>query len=288
MPCSAPPLIPASTEAADTVGRELRRLLIAPGRLPARGRSLELLPGELHYLVRVLRLRPGDRFALSDGAGRLWTACLAAGRAELEQPRDTPRQRQDPPAPRLALAVALPRRDGEVLARMVCELGIDALIPLQAEWAAAGERLKPPRLATILREAAEQCERLWLPELLPPQAARALFEPASADLALLASTREAQLPLLDEALARAQPPAGERGWLAPGASVTLAIGPEGGWSEVEHAAALAAGWIPVSLGPTILRVSTAAVVGTAALVRWRLGLTGPPGSPCPPGPWPSP
>ena len=260
------------------MARELRRLLIEPGRLPVQGRQLELELAERHYLGRVLRLRSGDRFAVVDGAGRLWTAVLAEAAAELEQAVDQPLEQQPMPQPRLTLAVAMPRRDGEVMARMACELGIDALLPLQAERSSTGERLRPERLGAILREAAEQCERLWLPELLPLQSAAALLGAEPAGVGLLATTRAEGLPLLDQALAAAATE-------APGRcqqGLTLAIGPEGGWSPQEEALAMAAGWRPVSLGPAILRVSTAAVAGTTALVRWRLGLT------CPSCSWPSP
>lgn len=265
------------------MGRELRRLLIAPERLGAAGapQALALEPAEQHYLRRVLRLRPGDRFALTDGAGHLWSARLveggAAAAAELEQPLAQPLETESPPAPPLTLAVALPKRDGEVLARMAAELGIDGLQPVLAERSGGGERLRSERLEAILREAAEQCERLWLPALLPPLPATVLFR-APAGAGLLATTRAAGLPLLDGALAGLEREPDQR-WRQ---GITLAIGPEGGWSPAEEAQALAAGWRPVSLGATILRVSTAAVAGTAALVRWRLGLT------CPSCSWPSP
>lgn len=260
------------------MARELRRLLIAPERLGGHGFAVVLAADERHYLRRVLRLRPGDRFAITDGAGRLWSARLTEAGAELEQPSTAPLACQPMPQPALTLAVAMPKRDGEVLARMAAELGIDAVLPLQAARSSGGERYRPERLAAILREAAEQCERLWLPELLPPQAATALLGAEPAGLGLLATTRAEGLPLLDQVLAAAATE-------APGRcqqGITLAIGPEGGWSPEEEALATAAGWQPVSLVPSILRVSTAAVAGTAALVRWRLGLT------CPSCSWPSP
>jgi 16S rRNA (uracil1498-N3)-methyltransferase len=260
------------------MARELRRLLISPERLPPERlgagdspQALELEPAERHYLSRVLRLRPGDRFAVTDGAGHLWSARLAEAGAALEQPVSQPLETQSPPSPPLTLAVTMPKRDGEVMARMACELGIDALLPVLAERSSAGERLRSDRLEAILREAAEQCERLWLPALLPLQPAQALLTAAPAGVGLMATTRAEGLPLLDGALTQLEHEADQP--LRQG--VTLAIGPEGGWSQTEEALALAAGWKLVSLGPTILRVSTAAVAGTAALVRWRLGLTCP-------------
>jgi len=245
------------------VVRELRRLLIPPERLAASGGALPLERQEAHYLGRVLRLRPGDRFAVVDGAGHLWSAVLRqADRAELEQPLAAPLEQAAAPAPHLELAVALPRRDADVLLRMVVELGIDRFTPLHAERSVGPEPLKPERGATILREALEQCERLWQPQLAAAQPALALLgatPPQGLGRGLLATTRRSDTPLLLEALAQAADPAG----------VTVAIGPEGGWSPAEEAQALEHGWQPVSLGTAILRCSTAAVTAAGLLSHWR-------------------
>ena len=114
------------------MARELRRLLIEPARL--RGAAVTLSRDESHYLGRVLRLRTGERFAVVDGCGRLWSASLSGtDRAVLEQPLEHPLERQDPPSPRLVLAVAMPRRDGDVVLRMATELGVDGFRLLRAE-----------------------------------------------------------------------------------------------------------------------------------------------------------
>ena len=282
------------------MGRELRRLLIDPQRLELAEGELRLEAAELHYLLRVLRLRPGDRFALVDGVGRLWTAGLALaeqlaeplverrGRApaeqplvaRLEQPLARPLQWQQQPQPSLALAVAMPRRDADVLLRMACELGIDSFLPLVAARSVAGEGLARERAAAILREACEQSERLWQPLLELPQQACQLLATPPAGIGLLATTRQADLPSLDQALnhwqaansgdsARSSGPFRSADSLSSGGSVLLAIGPEGGWTSEEEKLALAAGWQAVSLGASILRVSTAAVAAAALLSRWR-------------------
>ncbi|EAQ75055.1 hypothetical protein WH5701_08234 [Synechococcus sp. WH 5701] len=245
--------------------RELRRLLIAPERLAA-GTTLALAPEESRYLSRVLRYGPGERFAVVDGWGQLWSAVLLDGpQARLEQPLGQPLQRQAAASPWLELAVAIPRLDFDVVVRMACELGVDRLQPLVAEHGARRGSWKASRWQAILREACEQCERLWLPQLLEPLEAITYLGETRAALALLASTREAELPLLGTALAQA--PADPLAGAMDG--VALAIGAEGGWSPAEGAAAQAAGWQAVSLGPHILRTSTAAVAGLASLVQWR-------------------
>ena len=250
--------------------RELRRLLISPQRLVGAELELPLESEELHYLRRVLRLREGDRFAIGDGAGHLWTAALAGGTgAVLEQPVDAPLQAEARPVLPLALAVALPKRDGELVLRMACELGFDRLTPLKAERSVPGA-FNSERCSLILREAAEQCERLWSPELGALQPAEACLGQPPLGLGLLATTRREVLPLLEAVLEQTSLsalvyPNSDKG-------VVMAIGPEGGWSPAEEELAISKGWIPVSLGPTILRSSTAAVAAAALLSHWRAGL----------------
>lgn len=245
--------------------RELRRLLIAPERL-ATGTTLALTTEESRYLSRVLRYGPGQRFAVADGQGQLWSAELLDGaQARLEQPLDRPLQRQAAASPWLELAVAVPRLDFDVVVRMACELGVDRLQPLAAEHAALRGSWKAARWQAILREACEQCERLWLPQLLEPLEAITYLARSRQGLQLLACTREGELPLLSAVLPR--PCSGPSAEPPPG--VVLAIGAEGGWSPAEARAAQEAGWRRVSLGPHILRTSTAAVAGLASLAQWR-------------------
>jgi 16S rRNA (uracil1498-N3)-methyltransferase len=247
------------------VARELRRLLLSPERLAAAAGTgaVVLEQAEQHYLSRVLRLRQGDRFAVVDGAGHLWQASLAGDQAQLLQPLDGPWLHEAAPRICLNLAVAMPRRDADVLLRMATELGIDGLQPLQAERSVA-ERWNRARALAIVREALEQCERLWLPALQDPCSSAALFG-AATGLRLFATTREVQPQALTALLPST---------LSTGAdAVTLAVGPEGGWSPSEEAVAIEQGWQPVSLGPTILRTSTAAVAAAALLASWRAGLS---------------
>ncbi|NBU27171.1 MAG: DNA repair protein RadC [Caulobacteraceae bacterium] len=98
------------------------------------------------------------------------------------------------------------------------------------------------RWRTIVREATEQCERLWMPHLADPVEAREWFRTPAAGPSLLATTRQeglASLPDLLPNLLRGLPQdrSGERGDARPG-ELRLAIGPEGGWCAEEEAAAL--------------------------------------------------
>jgi 16S rRNA (uracil1498-N3)-methyltransferase len=268
------------------MARELRRILVPPERLerlrrdPAAALPLEPLPlepHEVHYLARVLRLRPGDRVGVVDGAGRPWSAALLVDDTlRLEQPLDSPLERHPLPGVRLALAVAVPKRDADLIWRMATEVGADRLQPLVAERGTVRERLPLERWSAIVREATEQCERLWLPELEEPAIALEWFGRPLSGPGLLATTRHGELPLLGRVLQDLTSAAP-----APTPSVNLAIGPEGGWSAAEEEKALRAGWQAVSLGDTILRTSTAALVALAQLSCWRALSCASFPSPCP-------
>ncbi len=245
--------------------RELRRLLIDPARLAERGAHQGRVPlgrEEEHYLSRVLRLRPGDAVTVIDGCGGQWRAQRGEGGwLEALQSEGEP---QMPPRPRLCLALALPRQDVELVWRMATELGIDRLQPLLADRCqGSGRRPARERWSAVVREATEQCERLWLPQLESPRTAEECFTASRAGLKLLATTRREQLPALEALLAQAGQPGNDL------EEITLAVGPEGGWSPQEERLAEAAGWWAVGLGETILRTSTAAVAGASRLVAWR-------------------
>jgi 16S rRNA (uracil1498-N3)-methyltransferase len=275
------------------MGRELRRLLIVPERIAALavqvsgGARLPLEPQECHYLERVLRYRPGDRLAVVDGCGGLWSAVLEADRRlRLEQEPAAPLIRQEPLSPTLELAMAVPKREADLVWRMATELGADVLQPLIAIRSAPGERCPLERWEGIVREATEQCERLWRPELLPPQPAAAWLGQPAEGIALLATTRRQGLPLCSRLLEELAA-GGTEGGLSDGANhrivsaIRLAIGPEGGWSPEEEERAEAAGWRPVSLGESILRTATAAVSGLALLADRRAVSCASSRRPCP-------
>jgi hypothetical protein len=153
------------------MARERRRVLIPPARLREVGAQgcLTLSPEHSRYLRKVLRYTPGDRFAVVDGAGHLWDAeLLDQSQARLLQPLEQPLLRESPPSPALVLLAAVVKRDFELVVRMAVELGVDRLVPITSERTAVLGQLRSERWQTIAEEAAEQCERLWLPHLDPP------------------------------------------------------------------------------------------------------------------------
>ena len=243
---------------------ERRRLLIHSRRLRCADeqRRFVLEQHESRYLRKVLRLRPGDQVDVTDGCGHLWTARLLEDhRLELCSGIEAASQQVAAPSPKLGLAIAVIRRGMDDVMRMACELGVDQLQPIHCQRCVPQAEHRPDRWRSIVQEAVEQCERLWAPELPELRAVDDWWEAQDGhDLRLIAVARAAEITPLSVLLA--DQASADR-------SIWLAIGPEGGWSEQEIAAAAAAGWVPVSLGDTILRSSTAAVAGIASLTNWR-------------------
>ena len=236
--------------------RELRRLLIPPDRFVG-SELLRLQSDESHYLRRVLRLRVGDSLAIADGCGQLWQADVVDEHVVRTHPQ--PCEQVVQPQPTLGLAVSLIRRGFDDVVRMGCELGIDTIQPLRCDRTVLQADHRPQRWNTIVREAVEQCERLWKPTVLELNTLNAWLESSSGQKAFGVTRQHNVRPLID--------------WLnqtaMPQPITWLIVGPEGGWTSAERDALDNHSVAPIHLGGSILRTSTAAVAGAVELVRWR-------------------
>jgi 16S rRNA (uracil1498-N3)-methyltransferase len=203
-----------------------------------------------HHLGRVLRVLPGTPVVLGDGQGGTAAATVTrVGRTNVELEVGIALRR--PPPPSIEVAFAPPRlHRAEWLFEHGTEVGVTAFRPLYtARTRPQGER--PERWLRIVRAAAGQCDRDWLPEVHP---GRELADFLSLDnLPARRFLATAGVPPLLEAKPTAAP-------------VLLLVGPEGGFTEEEAAAARATGFEPRSLGPHTLRTETAALVGAAILL----------------------
>ncbi len=214
---------------------------LAPGATVALGQA------QVHQLRHVLRCRAGDQVRLFNARDGEWQATLVLDRRETTARVDERLRPQAPePGPLLAFA-PLKRSRLELLVEKACEVGASALQPVATAHAVV-DRLNRERLGTILREAAEQSERLTVPELRPiVPLADWLASPTRPQL--YAALERADAPPLDAAIA-------EHG------AGDLLGGPEGGFSADERRRLqVTPSVIPVSLGPRILRAETAALGG---------------------------
>ncbi|HXW62386.1 MAG TPA: RsmE family RNA methyltransferase [Candidatus Acidoferrales bacterium] len=228
-----------------------------------------VLQGEsADHLGRVLRAEPNQNFELSDGR-RVWLAKIesialakgGASRIEFSLVEPLPASE---PALRIDLLLSIVKFDRfEWCLEKATELGATRIVSLaaarsdQSLLAAAGKRQK--RWRRILLESAQQSRRLTPPlldEIASPEKA---FSQSWDGLKIVCSERRDALPL-QEALRS-----------GPGArAAVLAIGPEGGWTEAEIAAARSAGFLEASLGRNILRTETA-VLASMAILGFALG-----------------
>lgn len=229
-----------------------------------KGQSVPLTEAQAHYLFSVMRLGPGAGVLLFNGRDGEWRAEVAeAGRrGGALVCREATRPQISPPDLWLIFAPVKKARTDFIVEKAV-ELGAARLLPVTTDFTNA-ERLRGDKARAHVREAAEQCGALHLPEV-------AGMVPLGR---LLAGWDEGRRILwADEAQA------GESGAgagcaarlarLTPGPWAVL-IGPEGGFSEPERAALRARPFVtPLALGPRILRAETAAI---AALVLWQAHL----------------
>jgi 16S rRNA (uracil1498-N3)-methyltransferase len=220
------------------------------------------------HLARVLRAEPGQLYELSDGR-ELWLARIERiARDEIDFALV---ERLPAAEPRLAIALLLSivKMDRfEWALEKATELGVSDIVPLAAERSerglAAAAAKRAPRWERILRESAQQSRRLRAPVLLPIAVPQAAFSTADmSSLRILLSERAGAAPLRSAVSVRAE--SGEASDTNSRA-VSLAIGPEGGWTDAEFAAAAASGFVESSLGENILRTETAVCAALASIV----------------------
>ena len=197
-----------------------------------------------HQVLRVLRLRSGDRIVLLDGRGEAVTCKLEGSECVVEQRGAAGGE----PAHRLTVWQALLRGDHlEPVIRHATEVGVVGFRLFVSDRCVAREisERKLERLRAVAREAAEQSERGLIPEVAAPVP----FADAVASASVLLLERS-EGPRLSEL----EPPGG------------VVIGPEGGFSPNEVAAAERAGLVLAGLGTRVLRSETVAVAAAAVIL----------------------
>jgi 16S rRNA (uracil1498-N3)-methyltransferase len=229
------------------------------------GEVVALPRTQRHHLTTVLRLGVGEPLELSDGDGGHAVAELTDQGARLTRPPVTrPR-----PRPRLRVVHALPKgRKLDEVIRTVVELGVDEVEPVTASRSVRrpeGERRDKAvqRWQAVARSACEQARRVHGVRIAPLIGVADL---AVAGPWLLADPRASRS--LPSELATID--AGDL--VRHDGIVTVAVGPEGGWTEQEVDLLASRGALPVHLGPTVLRTEHAAAAAvaviSATLGRW--------------------
>ena len=222
---------------------------------------------EHHHLRNVLRTTPGETIRIIDGRGNVCTAEIldTPTNRSSSAARISTREFHAMPSPTLTLFQGLPKNDKmELILQKTTELGVTRIVPLHSEHALQKpSQNRYERWHRVLISATKQCKRAWLPELRNAQQfkdALTQLEKFSLRLLLSPDLEQVSIPRHREiqhikTVLRETPHATD---------IALFVGPEGGFSDQEIAAAIQSGCIPVTLGTNILRTETAAIVAVAA------------------------
>lgn len=213
--------------------------------------------GQAHYLRNVLRLGPGDELAVFNGRDGEWRARIevAAKKSATLVVVEQTRPHQDEPDVWLAFA-PIKRARIDFVAQKATELGVAVLWPIMTRRTIV-DRVNVGRLTANAIEAAEQSERLTIPEVRPPEKLDRVLKnwPEDRTLILCDETRAGR-PLAD---VLSDP------HFCSKKHVGFVIGPEGGFAEEELDRLRSLPFVTsISLGPRLLRADTAALAVVAA------------------------
>ena len=220
------------------------------------GSEASLEGAQAKHLARVLRAQPGQRYEVAAG-DRVWLGVIAAvdfDRIHFRLEEEIAAEAALP----LSVMLAVWKFDRfEWAIEKLTELGVAHIAPVIARRTekhlghAAAARAE--RWRRIAHEAAKQSRRSDVPAIESPQSLPSAIA-AHADGTRLLLAENERVVLLPDALSALDDEA-----------VTVAVGPEGGWTPEEEQMFAAAGWTSVSLGPRILRAETAAIAGVAVV-----------------------
>lgn len=209
------------------------------------------------HIVRVMRMAPGDQvIAVSDGHAYVSAISELATDVVIVQREGDALPSSEMPVS-VTIACGLPKGDKlDWITQKGTELGMVGLIPFEAErsivkWDDKKGGKKVERLRKIAKEAAEQCHRTLIPEVATPYTFKQLINVAKTyDVLLFADEEDAKSGKPHKIADRLKN-------VSPKQSVLVVFGPEGGLSRSEAEALHSAGFLPMALGPRILRTETA-------------------------------
>jgi len=231
-------------------------------RADVHGESAILEGDAAHYVRSVLRLRQGQLVELFDGDGNEWVGTIERLEKHVVQVRieqhhfTAPREE----GPRVILLFSLARGSHtDLTIQKVTELGVSEVRLFTSERTVAvprpgGDPVRIDRLERIASDAARQSGRAHVPPVRPPQPFRDVLDDlGGGEKRLMLWEGEHQTSL-----------ATALGEWDPTRPLVLLVGPEGGFTRDEVEFAAEAGFVPVHVGPFILRTETAAIAAVAA------------------------
>ena len=237
--------------------------------IPAKQWSLSRLAlegSEAHHCINVLRLRVGSRVVVFDGLGSEVTAEIIEIDKSTVRLKHLQSAKTEPLRCAITLAQAVPKgKQMELIVQKATELGVARIVPLLSErtivrFAPDEARKKREKWRQVVIEAAKQCGRNQLPDVVGPISPKQFFSEFDRyELPLIASL-QSDARSFKGALNDFRDHHGRRP-----ESVLILIGPEGDFTPAEASSARSVGCIPISLGPIVLRSETAALYSLSVL-----------------------
>lgn len=226
------------------------------------GKTARLTGEEWRHCRTVLRLKKGDRLTIFDGKGteyltQIHEAAPQAAALIILQKTSAPR-----PPYHITLAQALTKhRSMDLVFQKATELGVQRIIPVRSdrsviEIADSQAETRYRRWRQIVVESAKQCGLDWLPEITPIHTVQQVVAMAASYCWPLIGSLQGDARPLWEHLTKPRSPSDE---------ALLMIGPEGDFTPAEMALARGAGFLPLSLGPLVLRCETATICAVSTL-----------------------
>lgn len=215
---------------------------------------------QVHYLLHVMRATVGDRLAVFNGHAGEWLAEIRDVSKRGCQIRVRSLLRAQTDVPDLWLMFApVKKTPTDYLTQKATELGVQALVPVMTRRTIV-TRVNEERMRANAIEAAEQSERLTIPEIHSPEKLEKLLESWPEDRQIVFCDEGGSVPPMAGALRHLEEPLQRGPW-------AVLTGPEGGFAPEERDLLRSKSFVhPVTLGPRILRADTAAL---ASLAIWQ-------------------
>ena len=219
---------------------------------------------EAKHCAQVLRKHVGDQIIIFDGAGNEATAKITAISTKQVDLKILERRETPAPAVSITLIQAIPKgANMEWIIEKAVELGVNDIYPVVTERTVVRLDLrdcarKQEKWQRVALEACKQCGQSWLPKVHAPSRFPTMLGTLPAhELKIIAALQPDAKSLRDVLQYAIQNPK----------SAVVAIGPEGDFTPDEYVAARAHGLVPVTLGPLVLRVETAAFFSLSVLAH---------------------
>lgn len=218
-----------------------------------------LSPEESHHCLNVMRQKEGDYCTVFDGRGLELKVKIKGTEKKIVTFEKVSRNQTTRGEDTICLAQALTKlKSMDLIIQKATELGVTEIVPLQSDRSVAqvdseSADAKVDKWRQIAIDAAKQSGQNWLPSIMAPVKPKAFVEALPRNtIKIIGSLQTEARPLkkiLQETIGATKSPR----------KVVLMIGPEGDFTPAEIGEARAAGFLPVSLGPIVLRSETAAI-----------------------------